>query len=61
MMLPTILDVLLLVLTVTKTYQNAMLLKGAFGSSIVCKVSLVSGIEFDTFLKMFTLLRDGIL
>jgi hypothetical protein len=34
--LPTILDVLLLTLTVTKTYQNARLLKGEFGSPIVC-------------------------
>jgi hypothetical protein len=37
MALPTILDVLLLTLTVTKTYQNARLLKGEFGSPIVCR------------------------
>ena len=61
-MLPTILDVFLLALTVIKTYQNAILLKGAFRSSLVCQMSLNSGFSFDTcFMKMFTLLRDGIL
>ena len=62
MMLPTILDVFLLALTVMKTYHNAILLKGAFKSSLVCRMSLNSGFSFDIFfLKMFTLLRDGIL
>ena len=37
-MLPTILDVLLLALTVMKTYQNAILLKEAFRSSVVCQM-----------------------
>ena len=46
-MLPTILDVLLLVLTILKTYQNAMLLKGAFRSSVVCQMLLMSGFGFD--------------
>ena len=61
-MLPTILDVLLLVLTVTKTYQIAKLLDGEFGSPIVCGTSLVPGLmsALTIFSKSFTLLRDGV-
>ena len=47
-MLPTILDVFLLALTIMKTYQNAILLKGAFRSSLVCQMSLNSGLSFDS-------------
>ncbi len=47
-MLPTILDVFLLVLTVMKTYQNAILLKKAFRSSVVCQMLLISGFSLDT-------------
>jgi hypothetical protein len=37
--LPPVLDVLLLVLTVIKTYQNVVVIKEGFGSSIVCLTS----------------------
>ena len=47
-----VLDVLLLALTVTKTYQNARLLKGEFGSPLVCWYATDVWIEFDVFVEV---------
>ena len=47
-----ILDILLLALTVTKTYQNARLLKGEFGSPIVCWYATDIWIQFDVFVEV---------
>ena len=46
---PTVLDVLLLALTVTRTYQNARLLEGEFGSPIVRWRATDIWIQFDVF------------
>ena len=50
--LPMVLDVLLLALTVTRTYQNARLLEGEFGSPIVRWRGTDIWIQFDVFVEV---------